>query len=100
VKSWKFQLLGWYRDWESRNQVSPGVEFNFGDREEGPWSFMIENSSAGADIHLWDSGECDSSFGRFDGSVEDMLIESRVLTSEAELVALIDSLYLMVSSAE
>lgn len=80
--------------------MSPGVEFHSGDRDEGPWSLTIDNGVAGADVHVWDSGECDSSFGRFDGPIEDMLIESRVLSSEEELVALIDRLYLLVSTAD
>jgi hypothetical protein len=100
--NWRMIVEQWFESWVLSESLSPGVEFDRG--ESGPGdpaaSLIVENGSASAQVIVWDSGSCDSSFGRFDGSVEDMLIESRVLTSEAELVVLIDSLYLMVSSAE
>lgn len=82
--------------------LSPGVEFDRGESGLGDpaASLIVENGAASAQVIVWDSGECDSSFGRFDRTVEDMLIESRVLTSEDELVALIDRLYLLVSTAD
>lgn len=99
---WRAILERWFESWALSESLSPGVEFDRG--ESGPGdpaaSLIVENGSASAQVIVWDSGSCDSSFGRFDGKVDDMLIESRVLVSEEELVALVDRLYLMVATAE
>jgi hypothetical protein len=99
---WRAIAQQWFENWELSESLSPGVEFDLGDSLSGDSaaSLIVENGSATAQVIVWNSGSCDSSFGRFDGTVEDMLIESWVLTSEEELVALIDRLYLLVSTSD
>lgn len=94
-------LQEWFERWVLAEKLSPGVEFDAGPAYEGSGaSLMIENGAATAQVIVWDSGACDCSFGRFDGTVEDMEISSRVLTSAEELTELVDALYLKVHAAD
>lgn len=97
----KRTLREWFERWVLAENLSPGVEFDPGPSYEGSGaSLIIENGAATAQVIVWDSGACDCSFGRFDGSVEDMEISSHVLSSADELTELVDSLFLKVNAAE
>jgi hypothetical protein len=97
----KRTLQEWFERWVLAESLSPGVEFDPGPSYDASGaSLIIENGAATAQVIVWESGACDCSFGRFDGTVDDMEISSRVLGSADELTELVDALYLKVSAAD